>query len=123
MGEALGAAHRHVVGLHDGGSGHRRRQSGVGFIPQGFQPRRGHLADQDVPEAVHRPARHAVARAEGPADAPIAQVFAARGRLLGLGFHSPLSQIRVRMLGAEVEAADRSFFADRLAEAVGLREA
>jgi 23S rRNA (cytosine1962-C5)-methyltransferase len=65
----------------------------------------------------------AVARAEGPADAPIAQVFDARGRLLGLGFHSPLSQIRVRMLGAEVEAADRSFFADRLAEAVGLREA
>jgi 23S rRNA (cytosine1962-C5)-methyltransferase len=65
----------------------------------------------------------AVARAEGPADAPLAQVFDARGRLLGLGFHSPLSQIRVRMLGAEVEAADRSFFADRLAEAVGLREA
>jgi 23S rRNA (cytosine1962-C5)-methyltransferase len=64
----------------------------------------------------------AVGRVEGPADAPLARVFDARGRLLGLGFHSPLSQIRVRMLGAAVEAADRRFFADRLREAVALRE-
>jgi 23S rRNA (cytosine1962-C5)-methyltransferase len=65
----------------------------------------------------------AVGRAEGPADAPLARVFDARGRLLGLGFHSPLSQIRVRMLGAAVEAADRRFFADRIREAAALREA
>ncbi|HSG39461.1 MAG TPA: class I SAM-dependent rRNA methyltransferase [Thermoanaerobaculia bacterium] len=65
----------------------------------------------------------AIARTEGPADAPVARVFDSRGRLLALGFHSPLSQIRVRVLGAEVEAADRRFFADRLVEALSLRQA
>lgn len=65
----------------------------------------------------------AVARVEGPADAPLARVLDARGRPLGLGFHSPLSQIRVRMLGARVEAADRRFFADRIAESLALRRA
>ncbi|HKI00908.1 MAG TPA: class I SAM-dependent rRNA methyltransferase [Thermoanaerobaculia bacterium] len=65
----------------------------------------------------------AVARLEGPEDAPLARVFDAKGRPLGLGLHSPRSQIRVRMLGAGVEAADRSFFAARIAEALALREA
>ncbi len=65
----------------------------------------------------------AVARLEGSGDAPLARVFDAAGRPLGLGFHSPRSQIRVRMLGAAVEAADRSFFAARLAEALALRQA
>jgi 23S rRNA (cytosine1962-C5)-methyltransferase len=47
----------------------------------------------------------------------------ARGHRLGTGLHSPRSQIRVRMLGAGVEAADRRFFAERIAEALALREA
>ena len=65
----------------------------------------------------------AVARLDGPEDAPLARVFDAGGRPLGLGFHSPRSQIRVRMLGEGVAAADRSFFAARIAEALALREA
>ena len=65
----------------------------------------------------------AVARLEGPAEAPLARVFDAKGRPLGLGLHSPRSQIRVRMLGAGVEAAGRPFFAARIAEALTLREA
>lgn len=63
----------------------------------------------------------AVARTEGDASAPLAEVFEARGRYLGLGFHSPSSQIRVRLLGAGVGAVDRAFFAARLAEAASLR--
>lgn len=50
-------------------------------------------------------------------------MFDAGDRPLGLGFHSPRSQIRVRMLGAGVEAADRPFFARRIAEAAALRRA
>ena len=65
----------------------------------------------------------AVARLEGPEDAPLARVFDAREKPLGLAFHSPRSQIRLRMLGAGVEAADRPFFAARLAEALALRQA
>jgi len=64
----------------------------------------------------------AVARLEGPADAPLARVADAAGRPLGLGFHSPRSQIRVRML-AGAESAERAFFAARLAEAQALRRA
>jgi 23S rRNA (cytosine1962-C5)-methyltransferase len=63
-----------------------------------------------------------VARLEGPADAPLARVADAAGRPLGLGFHSPRSQIRVRML-AGAETADRAFFAARLADAQALRRA
>ncbi len=65
----------------------------------------------------------AVERLAGAAGAPLARVVDSRGKPLGLGFHSPLSQIRVRMLGAGVTAADRGFFAARLAEATALREA
>lgn len=64
-----------------------------------------------------------MARLEGPADAPLVRVSDAAGRPLGLGFHSPRSQIRVRLLGAGVERADRAFFAARLAEALELRRA
>lgn len=64
-----------------------------------------------------------VARREGPEDAPLARVFAAGGEPLGLGFHSPSSQIRVRLLGAGVESLGRDFFAARLAEALALRQA
>ena len=65
----------------------------------------------------------AVAHFGGAPDAPLARVFDAGGKPLGLGFHSPRSQIRVRLLGAGVEAADRTFFAARLAEAAALRSA
>lgn len=64
-----------------------------------------------------------VGRLEGPGDAPVARVLDAGGRFLGLGFHSPRSQIRVRMLGPAVERADRAFFSQRIAEAVTLRSA
>lgn len=60
---------------------------------------------------------------DGPSDAPLARVFDAGGRPLGLGLFSPRSQIRIRMLGSGAEAADRGFFAARLAEAVSLRQA
>jgi 23S rRNA (cytosine1962-C5)-methyltransferase len=54
---------------------------------------------------------------------PLARVFDAAGQCLGLGFYSPRSQIRVRMLGRSLERADRAFFAARLREAMALREA
>jgi 23S rRNA (cytosine1962-C5)-methyltransferase len=63
----------------------------------------------------------AVAREEGPAAAPVARVVTADGRDLGLGFYGPRSRIRVRLLGAGVAAADRDFFAARLAAAAELR--
>jgi 23S rRNA (cytosine1962-C5)-methyltransferase len=59
----------------------------------------------------------AVGRLEGPGDAPLVRVLDAGGRPLGLGFHSPRSQIRVRMLGPAVD------FRQRIAEAVTLRDA
>ena len=70
----------------------------------------------------------AIASASGPEDAAIARVFASDGRFLGLGLHSPSSQIRARMIpalpGAPRPATiDRAFFAERLAEAAVLRRA
>ena len=65
----------------------------------------------------------AVARQEGPGEAPLARVFDAAGRPLGLGLYSPRSQIRIRMLGADLETADRAFFTARLEEALALRRA
>jgi len=65
----------------------------------------------------------AVARHEGPEDAPIARVFSAAGEPLGVGFHSPSSQIRIRLLGAGAASPGRAFFAARLAEAEALRRA
>ena len=64
-----------------------------------------------------------MARLEGSGEAPLVRVSDAAGRLLGLGFHSPRSQIRVRMLGPGVERADRAFFTARLQEAQALRRA
>jgi 23S rRNA (cytosine1962-C5)-methyltransferase len=59
----------------------------------------------------------------GGSPPPLARVFDAAGNFLGLGFYSPRSQIRVRMLGQRVERADQAFFAARLAEALALRRA
>lgn len=55
--------------------------------------------------------------------ASLAHVFAHDGRDLGLGFYSPRSQIRVRLVGPETAAIDRSFFTARLGEAAALRAA
>lgn len=60
-------------------------------------------------------------RVEGPATAPLARVFDAKGRPLGVGFHSPKSQIRVRMLSGSLEDLSQ-LFAARLAEAHTLRQ-
>jgi len=73
----------------------------------------------------------AIASVEGPAEAPLARVVSAAGELLGTGFWSPRSQIRVRLLAgvdpavdpAAAPAVDRRFFAARLAEARALRAA
>ncbi len=74
----------------------------------------------------------AISGVEGDEAAPLARVVAADGRELGVGFWSPRSQIRVRILagadrkGGALPAAgaiDRTFFAARVAEAVRLRAA
>jgi 23S rRNA (cytosine1962-C5)-methyltransferase len=65
----------------------------------------------------------AVAAVEGDGEAPLARVFAADGRDLGLGFHSPSSRIPVRLLGRGLETVDRSFFRSRLGLALALRRA
>jgi 23S rRNA (cytosine1962-C5)-methyltransferase len=64
----------------------------------------------------------AVERLVGPGDAPVVRVLDASGRPLGLGFHSPRSQIRVRMLAA-TDRVDRAFFSKRIHEALALRSA
>ena len=64
----------------------------------------------------------AVLRIEGDPASPLARVVTAAGEDLGLGFWSPRSQIRVRMLGP-CAAVDQDFFARRLAEAGELRRA
>ncbi|MFL6199369.1 MAG: class I SAM-dependent rRNA methyltransferase [Thermoanaerobaculia bacterium] len=58
-----------------------------------------------------------VGRLEGAGDAPLVRVLDASGRPLGIGFHSPRSQIRVRMLGPGLD------FRKRIAEALTLRAA
>ena len=65
----------------------------------------------------------AIRNVSGAQGAAVARVFTAAGEPLGLGLYSPKSQIRIRMLGREVERADRAFFAARLAEAQALRSA
>lgn len=63
----------------------------------------------------------AIASAEGPADAALAEVETANGRRVGVGFYSPRSQVRVRLLGADTGAVDRAFFSARLARAAAMR--
>ncbi len=65
----------------------------------------------------------AVARVVGPRDAAVARVFDAGGRPLGVGWFSPRSQIRVRLLQAAAGVAlpDQALFAARLDEAARLR--
>ncbi len=66
----------------------------------------------------------AIETVDGPPDAPLARVEDAAGRPLGVGLWSPRSQIRVRFLSRQAQAAiDRSFFAARLEEAAALRRA
>ena len=63
----------------------------------------------------------AVAKVEGEESAPVAEVYSARGELLGFGFYSSQSQIRVRFLGRGTASVDQGFFARRLAQAEALR--
>lgn len=63
----------------------------------------------------------AVASEEGPSEAALAAVEDASGRPLGVGFYSPRSQIRVRIPEAGPEEPGRSFFLERLREALELR--
>ncbi len=63
----------------------------------------------------------AIASEDGPDDAAVARVEDADGRALGVGFYSPKSQIRVRMLGRDAVEASRDLFAARLATAATLR--
>lgn len=71
----------------------------------------------------------AIASVEGPPEAPLARVVSAAGEPLGIGFWSPRSEIRVRLLSGvdpaadPADAVDRRFFDARLAEALALRAA
>ncbi len=69
----------------------------------------------------------AVGNLEGPGDAPVVRVVDASSRLLGRGFHSPRSQIRVRMLGRpheeDFDRIDRQFFLRYIQGALTLRAA
>ena len=68
----------------------------------------------------------AVAMLEGPGDAPLVRVHDTTGRPLGVGFHSPRSQIRVRMLSRHAEKpewVDRHLFLRHIQEALTLRSA
>ena len=73
----------------------------------------------------------AVDRVEGDEGAPLARLVTASGEELGVGFWSPRSQIRLRLLAGSGASSpfprapsgtiDRSFFAARLDEALSLR--
>ena len=64
----------------------------------------------------------AIAREEGPDDAPLAEILAANGEPLGVGFYSAKSRIRARRLAPPGTEIDEAFFRERLAAAAGLRE-
>jgi 23S rRNA (cytosine1962-C5)-methyltransferase len=59
-------------------------------------------------------------RAEGPP--ALAEVTDAAGRALGVGFYSPRSQLRVRLLEGRPKSVDRDFFRRRIDEARALRQ-
>ena len=64
----------------------------------------------------------AVASAGGPPRAALAEVFAADGRPVGVGFHSPGARLRARLLDRDPAAAiDRAFFRARIERALALR--
>ena len=67
-----------------------------------------------------------IAMLEGAKDAPVVLVRDSMGKPLGIGFHSPLSQIRVRMIGRpgeQAESVSRSVFLRYIQEALILRSA
>jgi 23S rRNA (cytosine1962-C5)-methyltransferase len=63
----------------------------------------------------------AVAREDGADDAALARVLDAQGQLLGTGFWSAGSRIRVRMVRTDDGPVDRELFRERLVEALELR--
>ncbi len=60
--------------------------------------------------------------AEGEPGPAIAEVSDAQGRPLGVGFYSPRSHLRVRLLEGRPARVDRDFFRRRIREASRLRE-
>lgn len=64
----------------------------------------------------------AIASSTGDANAPIAQVLAHDGSVLGSGFHSPGAQLRVRLLAGPDESIGEALFAERLQAAMDLRQ-
>jgi 23S rRNA (cytosine1962-C5)-methyltransferase len=66
----------------------------------------------------------AVASAGGPAEAPLAAIYAADGTPVGLGFHSPHAPLRARILSRDPDArVDRELFGGRIDRAIALRRA
>ena len=65
----------------------------------------------------------AVAERRGPAHAALAEVVAADGTPLGVGFHASGSRIVVRLAAPPGTAIDRAWFGERLARADELRRA
>jgi 23S rRNA (cytosine1962-C5)-methyltransferase len=63
----------------------------------------------------------AIDQVDGPADAPLAQVFAASGEPLATGFWNPRSELRARLVAAGTVAVDRALFAARITAAVAHR--
>jgi 23S rRNA (cytosine1962-C5)-methyltransferase len=63
----------------------------------------------------------AVAREEGAADAALARVVDADGELIGIGFWSAGSRIRVRLVRADEGPVGRALFRERIVEALELR--
>jgi len=63
----------------------------------------------------------ALAAEEGSPEDAVVEVRAADGAWLGLGFYSPGSRIRARMLDRRDRVVDRRFFGERLDEAIELR--
>ncbi|MCH9649902.1 MAG: class I SAM-dependent rRNA methyltransferase [Deltaproteobacteria bacterium] len=63
----------------------------------------------------------AIASSKGDTKAPIAQVLAHDGSVLGSGFHSPGAQLRVRLLASPEESIGRALFEERLRTAMELR--
>ncbi len=52
----------------------------------------------------------------------LVRVESSDGRSLGTGFSNPHSKIAVRLLGGEFESVDAAFFAERIRQAVALRQ-
>jgi len=66
--------------------------------------------------------RNELATEPPPELGALVRVESSEGRSLGTGFSNPHSKIAVRMLGGEIETVDTAFFAERIRQAVALRQ-